>query len=101
MAKGRQLETKDLDRNFNQAIEASRGRATEQRGSQESQGPAMSSWSHPLSSGVVSVSPRPGRASLKHSDEIKLLPMLAGEHGHLFVVFHHLSLVRNLHCLIE
>lgn len=35
--------------------------------------------------------PRAGEgASLKRSDEVELLPMLAGEDGGLFVVFHQL-----------
>lgn len=59
-AKERQLDTKDLDRNINQAKEVSRGRTTEKMGPQRSQWPTMSSWSHVLSSGVVSVAQRPG-----------------------------------------
>lgn len=34
--------------------------------------------------------PQGGGASLKRSDEVELLPMLAGEDGGLFVVFHQL-----------
>lgn len=56
---------------------------------------AASSGGDAPGSGEVSVAPRAWRwqglwASLQRSDEVELLPVLTGEDGRLFVVFHQL-----------
>lgn len=91
MAKGSKMETNDLDRKINQVKEANRGQATGQSGPFAGEpvndhvflGPSVRLWGSEC--GTMA-----WRASLKRSDEVELLPVLAGEDGGLFVVFHQL-----------
>lgn len=91
------METNSLDRKINQAKEASRGRATGQSGPCAEEpvpdhtfwGPSARLWGSEC--GTKAWRWQGCReASLKRSDEVELLPMLAGEDRGLFVVLHQL-----------
>ena len=91
-----QMETNNLDRKINQAKEASRAQATRQIRpyaelvpDQVFWGPSARPWGSEWGTAAWRWQAL-GEASLKRSDEVELLPVLAGEDGGLFVMLHQL-----------
>lgn len=92
MAEG-QTETNSLDRKVSQAQEADRDGPPDRAGRAEAPEPTTSSWAARWALGSECARGLEGRAagaSLQCSDEVELLPVLAGEDGGLFVVLHQL-----------
>lgn len=94
MAKRGQTETNSLGRKISQAKEADRDRPPDRAARAEAPEPTTSSWAirWALGKRVWHEAWRAGRreASLQRSDEVELLPVLAGEDGGLLVVLHQL-----------